>query len=62
MDEIDAQDCRNEIRDASITAHFAKLASEMPKGEPGVCKHCENQSLRLVKGFCAPCRDLLKRK
>jgi len=61
MDEIDAQDTRNEIQDVALTAHFAKLASEIPAGNPGVCEYCEEFSKRLVRGYCAPCRDLLKR-
>lgn len=29
----------------------------MAKGEPGPCDFCGEDSPRLVKGACAPCRD-----
>ena len=35
-------------------------ASLIPVGEPGECKMCEEHSLRLVNGYCAPCRDKYK--
>lgn len=35
-------------------------AALIPKGEPGECKMCEEHSLRLVNGHCAPCRDKYK--
>jgi hypothetical protein len=35
-------------------------ASLIPNGEPGECDYCGEQSLRLVCGNCARCRDKYK--
>ena len=35
----------------------SKLANNIPKGEPGICKFCGWDAPRLVNGVCAPCRD-----
>jgi len=30
---------------------------EMAKGKPGECEWCGEESPRIVKGYCARCRD-----
>jgi hypothetical protein len=32
-------------------------AASIPAGEPGICRECDEESKRLVRGRCAPCRD-----
>lgn len=34
-----------------------KDAAKMPKGEPGECRYCGEESPRLVGKTCARCRD-----
>lgn len=41
----------------ATTAEIRYQAGRMPAGEPGVCELCGEWSGRLVRGFCAPCRD-----
>ena len=33
-------------------------AADIPKGHPGDCYQCGEPSPRIVRGRCAPCRDL----
>lgn len=40
------------------TAAACTLAANMPAGKPGECDLCGEWSGRLVRGACAPCRDL----
>lgn len=52
--EIDALEREGQI-------HIAlRDAQNIPAGNPGFCLACEEQSPRLVRGHCAPCRDELK--
>lgn len=34
-----------------------EAAAKMPKGEPGDCRYCGEESQRLVGRACARCRD-----
>lgn len=47
------------ILDANIRV-VLKAAARIPKGDPGMCFYCGEQSPRLVGSACARCRD--KRK
>lgn len=40
----------------------ATLHYDIPQGTAGVCNRCEEDSPRLIKGVCAPCRDKYKLK
>ena len=40
-------------------ARIRRAASAMPAGAPGECLGCEEESPRLVGGYCARCRDRL---
>ena len=56
-DEVDRSE---EIERVHREAHIKDVlnaASKIPKGEPGECKYCGEESKRLVRGVCAPCRD-----
>lgn len=44
------------ILDSNIRV-VLEAASRIPKGAPGDCKFCGEDSLRLVGGACARCRD-----
>lgn len=54
-DELD--DTADRIEKFNTAAVAAVLARPMPVGEPGECRDCGEDSLRLVGGRCAPCRD-----
>lgn len=57
MDDAERAEHQEEMaRQAAIRNNSKPLA----KGEPGECKKCGEQSLRLVQGACAPCRDRYK--
>ena len=43
--------------EAANIARIRKAAADIPKGYAGECVLCGEDSLRLVKGECAPCRD-----
>ncbi len=51
---------RMEVQEAADIAEIRRKAAEIPKGVPGECKRCGEQSWRLVGGACAPCRDKFK--
>lgn len=56
-DEIDAAQLREqEDTERALTA-ARETAARIPKGEPGECGRCGEESPRLVNGVCAPCRD-----
>lgn len=55
-DDIDRQ---QEITQLENDAAIRRASRPIPKGEPGVCKECGEESPRLVVGRCAPCRDWL---
>lgn len=59
-DEADmANDHIEKMEERNIAAIRA-AAAEIPEGLPGICDSCEEESGRLVFGFCAPCRDRFK--
>lgn len=58
-DFIDDTLARTEVTDEARVAAIREKAAKIPKGTPGVCTHCDEHSLRLVRGACAPCRDRL---
>jgi len=41
-------------------AAISQAAANIPAGSPGVCDWCGEESGRLVKGACAPCRERFK--
>ena len=56
-DEADRAAPRIEAYVTDALGVAARAVAAMPKGEPGECSGCGNESLRLVDGYCAPCRD-----
>lgn len=59
-DIVDSADENNApILDAQIRAARDR-ASQIPPGEPGNCERCDEYFDRLVKGYCARCRDKYK--
>ena len=58
-DEVDMTSEKMEFFDAAHIAEIREKASRIPVGVAGECIHCEEHSLRLVGGACAPCRDRL---
>mgnify|MGYP000064796435 CR=1 FL=1 len=46
-----------EDRKADAIREINRQAMAMAIGEPGECDYCGNDSLRLVNGACARCRD-----
>lgn len=59
-DFIDDTNAKMEVFDAAALAEIRNKAALIPVGVAGECAHCEAQSLRLVGGACARCRDKLK--
>lgn len=59
-DVCDVTDVRQEVFDQEVAAEFRRAASMIPSGEPGDCCRCGEDSPRLVRGVCAPCRDKYK--
>lgn len=60
-----ADDADRALKDAGVLdeAHIREIsarAANMPKGVPGICKHCDEHFERLVGGHCGRCWDLLK--
>ena len=56
-DEIDrANEYVEKLREVALQAP----RPEMPKGEPGECDWSGERNLRIVKGYCPPCRDELR--
>lgn len=55
----DEADISDERQAAFTQAEIARIrkAADLPVGEPGECEYCGEQSPRLVRGACAPCRD-----
>jgi len=57
-DEIDmANDYAQKMEERNVAA-IRKAAAEIPVGVAGICDHCEEESGRLVLGYCARCRDI----
>lgn len=60
-DMVDRAAEDSEILDDATINHIRQIAANIPKGEPGECVHCGEDFPRLVKGYCARCRDKLGR-
>lgn len=53
-DDIDRAQAREQAdRESAIRA----AAKPLPAGKPGPCDLCGEESMRLIEGACAPCRD-----
>jgi len=50
----------NELFSEFVIGEARNEAARIPKGVPGTCARCGEESLRLVRGACAPCRDKFK--
>lgn len=59
-DEIDIANDELEKQYDKAQRHFREQVAMIPKGEPGECYKCGEESLRLVEGACARCRDKYK--
>jgi len=59
-DEADYGSEREQEDTARAVAAARATAANIPKGEPGECVQCGEDSPRLVAGVCAPCRDKYK--
>lgn len=57
VDEADKAEQRIEEAVSDGINEASRAVAAMPVGEPGECSGCGNESLRLVNGYCAPCRD-----
>ena len=60
-----ADDADRALEDAELMhkvliQEITMRAARMPKGAPGICKHCDEYFERLVGGHCGRCRDFLK--
>ena len=54
-DEIDkSQQYEENFLDSAISS----VRADIPKGEPGYCGKCDEESPRLVGGCCVACREL----
>jgi hypothetical protein len=56
-DEADIAQQREQYLTDSALAASRLAAQNIPKGEPGECGLCGEESPRLVAGACARCRD-----
>ncbi len=54
MDEVDRA---TEEVDRLLAEAMRNARAELVPGEPGECELCGEDSPRLVRGACAPCRD-----
>lgn len=57
MDDADRAQMDAEAVEAARAKKRAGARYKMPEGVPGECDFCGEWSGRLIKGFCAPCRD-----
>lgn len=58
-DEIDkAEELSSVILDAQL--RNIRSHAQLDPGVAGECEKCGNESLRLIGGHCAPCRDKFK--
>ena len=57
MDDADLTAEREAAIDKARLQAARNKANAIPPGEPGECELCGEDSLRLVNGACAPCRD-----
>lgn len=59
-DDLDKAQEYMDFLSARDIALVQRAALNIPKGEPGECQRCGEDSPRLVNGVCAPCRDKWK--
>lgn len=59
-DEIDLAGQHIEAEDEKRKRAVSQYVASIPVGEPGECGRCGEESLRLVRGTCARCRDKFK--
>lgn len=58
MSDVIDKGCEREQMDTASAVDAARReAAKMPVGYAGTCYSCGEDSPRLVKGACAPCRD-----
>jgi len=60
MDDADIAAKDQAPCDEATISNIRLAASRIPAGVAGKCIHCDEDSPRLVRGACAPCRDELK--
>lgn len=60
MDEADNAQVDIELEEKRRKKYYEEQARKIPKGEPGECIRCGEESLRLVNQVCARCRDKYK--
>jgi len=53
----DEADIANDYAERWLKDALAANCPEIPEGSPGECDWCGEDSLRLVNGYCARCRD-----
>ena len=58
-DQGDIIDRANDKAQAILDANINAARKEIPKGEPGICMHCDEHTQRLINQACARCRDEL---
>lgn len=56
----DKADIANDYYERWLNEKLKLARTEIPKGEPGICDYCDEESPRLVDGVCARCRDKYK--
>lgn len=56
-DEADRAQQDQEVYESRRKTNF-----ELEKGEEGICIECDLPSPRLIKGVCAPCREINDRR
>lgn len=58
-DELDATDERSQVmNDAAI--QIIRNKAKLDPGVEGECDKCGDHTIRLIGGYCAPCRDKYK--
>ena len=53
----DVADMANDVAQAALERSIRAARAPIPIGVPGICGECGDDSLRLVMGRCAPCRE-----
>ncbi len=53
----DQIDQANELNEQHLERSLRAARQPIPVGAPGECENCGDDSPRLVRGWCAPCRD-----
>lgn len=53
----DEVDHATALADQHLERSIRAARQPVPVGAPGECEQCGDESLRIVSGRCAPCRD-----